>query len=168
MTSEVAVSLRPALAEDRFRIRRWLADPEIEQWWGNAASAEAEINLAMSSQAALCRIVEREGAGIGYAQAIEVGLWASDRPAELASGTWHIGYFLAAGQDRGGGLASAVLALLAEEVFATTLAMACSGVVSIKNEAGDRAYERAGFRWQRIWIDRLLGPSWLMLKERPA
>ena len=73
MTSEVAVSLRPALTEDRFRIRRWLADPEIEQWWGNAASAEAEINLAMSSQAALCRVVEREGAGIGYAQALEVG-----------------------------------------------------------------------------------------------
>jgi aminoglycoside 6'-N-acetyltransferase len=168
MTSEVAVSLRPALAEDRFRIRRWLADPEIEQWWGNAASAEAEINLAMSSQAALCRIVECEGAGIGYAQAIEVGLWATDRPAELAPGTWHIGYFLASGQDRGGDLASTVLALLAEEVFATTLAMACSGVVSIRNEAAARAYERAGFRWQRIWIDRLLGPSWLMLMERPA
>ena len=30
-----------------------------------------------------------------------------------------------------------------------------------------RAYEQAGFRWQRIWSDRLLGPSWLMLKERP-
>ena len=61
-----------------------------------------------------------------------------------------------------------MLALLAEEVFATTLAVACSGVVSIRNEAAARAYERAGFRWQRIWSDRLLGPSWLMLKERPT
>jgi RimJ/RimL family protein N-acetyltransferase len=167
MTNAVAVSLRPALAEDRFRIRRWLADPEIEQWWGTAASAEAEINLAMSSQSALCRMIERERTGIGYAQALEVGLWANDRPAELAPGTWHLGYFLASGQDRGGGLASAVLTLLAQEVFATTLAMACTGVVSIRNEAAARAFERAGFRWQRIWIDRLLGPSWLMLKERP-
>lgn len=168
MTERIAVSLRPALAEDRFRIRRWLAQPDIEAWWGNAASAEAEINLAMSSQAALCRIVESEGAPIGYAHALEIGLWADERPSGLAAGTWHIGYFLASGQHRGGDLGSAVLALLAQEVFATTLAVACSGVVSIRNEAAARAYERAGFRWQRIWSDRLLGPSWLMLKERPT
>lgn len=168
MTNEVAARLRPALAEDRFRIRRWLAEPGIEEWWGNAASAEAEINLAMSSEAALCRIVECEGGAIGYAHALEIGLWADERPTELASGTWHIGYFLASAQHRSGGLGSAVLALLAEEVFATTLAVGCSGVVSIRNEAAARAYERAGFRWRRIWNDRLLGPSWLMLKERPT
>jgi RimJ/RimL family protein N-acetyltransferase len=167
MTGETAVSLRPALAEDRFRIRRWLADPEIEAWWGNAASAEAEINLAMSSHAALCRIVESEGAPIGYAQAVEIGLWADERPSELAPGTWHIVHVLSSAQDRGPDLGSAVLALLAQEVFATTLAVACSGVVSIRNEAAARAYERAGFRWKQIWSDRLLGPSWLMLKERP-
>jgi aminoglycoside 6'-N-acetyltransferase len=168
MTNEVAVRLRPAVAEDRFRIRRWLAEPEIGAWWGNAASAEAEINLAMSSEAALCRIVDCEGLPAGYAHALEVGLWAQERPAALAPGTWHIGYFLASGQHRERGLGSAVLALLAEEVFATTLAVACSGVVSIRNEAAARAYERAGFHWQWIWSDRLLGPSWLMLKERPT
>jgi len=41
-------------------------------------------------------------------------------------------------------------------------------VVSVKTETTARAYERAGFRWRRIWNDRLLGPSWLMLRERPA
>jgi aminoglycoside 6'-N-acetyltransferase len=167
MMNKVAVSLRPVSAEDRFRIRRWLADPEIEAWWGNAASAEAEINLAMSSGAALCRIVECEGVPIGYAHALEIGLWADERPSELVAGTWHIGSFLASAQQRGGSAGSAVLGLLVEEVFATTLAVACAGVVSIRNEAAARAYERAGFRWRRIWSDRLLGPSWLMLKERP-
>ncbi len=61
-----------------------------------------------------------------------------------------------------------MLALLTEEVFATTLAVACSAVVSIRNEAAVRAYERAGFRWLRVLQDPLLGPSWLMLKERPG
>jgi RimJ/RimL family protein N-acetyltransferase len=167
MMNKVAVSLRPALAEDRFRIRRWLTEPGIEDWWSNAASAEAEINLGMCSQAAICRIVECEGTPIGYAHALEIGLWAEERPSELTPGTWHIGYFLTSAQPRDGSLGSAVLTLLAEEVFATTLAVACSGVVSIRNEAAARAYERAGFRWRRIWSDRLLGPSWLMLKERP-
>ena len=168
MTSGVAVSLRPALPEDRFRIRRWLADPEVEAWWGNAASAEAEMNVAMSSTASLCRIVESEAEPIGYAQALEIGLWGEERPAELAPGTWHISYFLNSPQHRGAGFGSAVVALLAAEVFSTTLAVACSGAVSIRNEAAVRAYERAGFRWQRIWSDPLLGPSWLMLKERPT
>ena len=52
-------------------------------------------------------------------------------------------------------------------MFATTLAVACSGLVSIRNEAAARAYERAGFRWLQVLQDPLLGPSWLMLKERP-
>ena len=45
------IRLRPATPEDRFLIRRWLADPEVQSWWGTAASAEAEITLAMASAA---------------------------------------------------------------------------------------------------------------------
>ena len=168
VTNEVAITLRPATPEDRFRIRGWLAEPGIQAWWGNAASAEAEINLAMASDTALCRIVEAGGAPIGYAQAIEIGLWGEARPDDVAPGTWDIDLFIASPEHRGRGLGAAALGLLTAEAFATTLAVACCGLVSIRNEAAVRAYERAGFRWRRIWHDPLLGPSWLMLKERPA
>jgi RimJ/RimL family protein N-acetyltransferase len=168
MTNEVAVSLRPTLLEDRFRIRRWLADPGIDAGWGNAASAEAEISLALASETALCRIVDSNRVAIGYAHGLEIGLWTAERPSDLAPGTWHVGYLLATGQHRDVATGAAVLHLLCAEVFAATLAVACSSVVSVKNEAAARAYERAGFRWRRIWHDRLLGPSWLMLKERPV
>ena len=160
------VTLRPATAEDRFRIRRWLAEPEVEAGWGNAASAEAEINLAMGSEAAICRIIECDGAPIGYAHALEIGLLGDERPAELPAGTWHVNVLIATRQRRDLSLESAALALLTAEVFSTTLAVACAALVSIRNEAAVRAYERAGFRWQRIAHDRLLGPSWLMRKER--
>ena len=168
MTKEVAVRLRPALPEDRFRIRRWLADPGIAASWGNAASAEAEISLALASETALCRIVEGDRTPIGYTHALEIGLWAAERPSDLPAGTWHIGYFLAVEDICHVRTGAAVLALLAAEVFATTLAVACSSVVSVKTEMAARAYERANFRWRRIWSDPLLGPSWLMLRERPA
>lgn len=168
MTNEVAVRLRPALPQDRFRVRRWLADPQIAAAWGNAASAEAEISLALASETALCRIVERAHTPIGYAHALEIGLWTEERPSDLPAGTWHIGYFLALGNDCHVRTGAAVLALLATEVFATTLAVACSSVVSVKAETAARAYERAGFRWRGIWEDPLLGPSWLMLRERPV
>ena len=162
------ISLHPATPEARFRIRRWLAEPEVAAGWGNAGSAEAEINLAMSSAAVLCRIIACEGVPIGYAHALEIGLWAEQRPEELAPGTWHVNFLVASMQHRCPGAESAALSLLAEEVFATTLAVACASIVSIRNEAAVRAYERAGFRWRRICYDPLLGPSWLMLKERPA
>jgi aminoglycoside 6'-N-acetyltransferase len=164
---EAALTLRPATPEDRFRIRRWLAEPEIAAWWGNAASAEAEINLAMSSEAALCRIIARGVEPVGYAHAVEIGLWGEARPEDVAPGTWDINLFIAPGEHRGRGLGAAALSLLTEEVFATTLAVACCGLVSIRNEGAVRAYERAGFRWRRIWHEPLLGPSWLMLRERP-
>ena len=166
MSEKIAI-LRPATPEDRFRIRRWLAEPEVQAGWGNAGSAEAEINLAMGSAAALCRIVECEGAAVGYAHALEIGLFGDERPVDLAPGTWHVNLLIAPPQHGNRGVESSALAALTGEVFATTLAVACAGVVSIRNEAAVRAYEGAGFRWRRIWDDRLLGPAWLMLKERP-
>ena len=162
------ICLRPATPEDRFLIRRWLSDPQVQSWWGTAASAEAEVTLALASAAALPRIIERDGIPIGYAHAIETGLWAKAPPEGVPAGAWDVNYFVASAEGDDAGIGSAVLALLTEEMFATTLAVACSGLVSIRNETAARAYERAGFRWLQVLQDPLLGPSWLMLKERPG
>ena len=166
--NNAAISLRPAAAEDRFRIRRWLAGPLTEACWGNAASAEAEINIAMGSDAALCRILECAGVPIGYAHALDVGLLHDGKPGDMAPWTWHVNLLVAPGVHPGGrNRESAALGLIVREVFATTLAVACAGLVSVRSEAAARAFERAGFRWKRICADRLLGPCWLMLLERP-
>jgi aminoglycoside 6'-N-acetyltransferase len=165
---EPDMHLRPAMPEDRFRIRRWLAEPGIAAWWGNAASAEAEIGLAMASDTGLCRIVMCGDAPIGYAHAVDVGVWGGERPPEIEAGTWDVDLFIASAEHRGRGLGAAALARLVDEVFATTLAVACCGLVSVRNEAAVRAYERAGFGWRRIWDDPLSGPCWLMLRNRPS
>jgi aminoglycoside 6'-N-acetyltransferase len=166
--NQPVLRLRPAADEDRFRIRRWLGQPHAEAQWGNAAAAEAEINLAIASSAALCRIIERDGIAIGYVHALDVGLLGGEPPAGLAPGTWQLSVLLASPADATPATMGTALALMAEEVFATTLAVACAGLVSIRGEAGVRAFERAGFRWQRILEDRLLGRAWLMLRERPC
>jgi RimJ/RimL family protein N-acetyltransferase len=164
--AQAGVRLRPATAQDRFRIRRWLGHPVIAAWWGSAASAEALITLAMASQAAVCRIIEAGGEAIGYAQAVDVGLLGDRQACDLAPATWTVDYFLAQAISNPA-LANAALELICQEVFATTLAVACSAIVPIKNEAGARAFETAGFRWQRIWHDAAAGPAWLMVKQRP-
>jgi aminoglycoside 6'-N-acetyltransferase len=167
MAAEAPVRLRPATLEDRFLIRRWLAEPEVRKRWGSAAGAEAGITLAMGTTAALPRIIECDGKPVGYAHAVEIGLWAQERPLELAAGTWDVDLFIAPAEHGEKNLGDAALALLTAEVFATTLAVACSATVSVRNEGAVRSYERAGFRWLRVWSDPFYGPCWLMLKERP-
>jgi RimJ/RimL family protein N-acetyltransferase len=163
---QIDVTLRPALAEDRFRMRRWLNDAEVQAWWGSAASAEAEITLAMASESSLCRVIETGGVPIGYGHAVEIGLWGQP-PEDLPVATWDIDLFIASTEHRQRGAARTALALLVEEVFATRLAVACCGIVSIRNEIAARTYEQAGFRWMRIWQDPIDGPCWVMLRERP-
>jgi Acetyltransferase (GNAT) domain len=159
-----AVRLRPATGEDGFLLRRWLSDPATQACSGNRASAEAEIALARLSETALRRIVTCEARPIGYALAMEPAAAAGAQAAEVPPGTWETQLWIAPSRA---GVLAAIPALLAAEVFATTLAIACSGLISIRQEMMVRAYERAGFRWRRIWHDPLFGPAWLMLKERP-
>lgn len=158
--------LRPATPEDRFRIRRWLSAPNADLGLGDRASAEAQITLAMSSAAALCRIIEQDADPIGYAQASEIGLWSEAWPRELPAGSWQVAVLLAAGPHQVECRPRAIAAIT-EEVFATTLAVACAAVIPVTCEPVVRAYETAGFRWLRIWHDPLLGAAWLMLKQRP-
>ena len=93
----------------------------------------------------VCRIVLFGEEPIGYAHAVDVGLWGGARPQEIEPGTWDVDLFIGSEQHRSRGLGGVALGRLVEEVFATTLAVACCGLVSIRNEAAVRAYERAGF-----------------------
>jgi RimJ/RimL family protein N-acetyltransferase len=163
-----SITLRSATPGDRFMVRRWLADPQIEAWWGSQASAEAEIALAMESPSALCRIIESAGQPIGYAHAVDAGLWGDVLPAQIPPGCWDIDIFIGAPSHRGQGVGSRAVELLAREVFATTLAVACCMVASVRNEAAIRAYEHAGFRWVSVWNDPASGPCWVLLKQRPG
>jgi aminoglycoside 6'-N-acetyltransferase len=165
---EAVISLRPATAHDRFLIRRWLMDPDVMHWWGTPASAEAEVALAMQSPSALCRIIECDGIPVGYAHAVDIGIWSSGLPPELPPGCWDIDIFIGSARHRSQGAGTRALELLTEEVFSTTLAIACCMFASIRNERAVRAYERAGFRWLRIWDDPDSGLSWVLVKDRPV
>ncbi len=169
MADSPSVRLRPATPRDRFLIRRLLAGSDARETWGDTSSVDAEITLAMESSAALTRMIECDGAIAGYAQAVDTGVLGERPPDGVPAGAWRVAYFLQAleGVDAISG-AAAALALLTDEVFATSLAVACTADVSIRTETAARAYERAGFRWLRVAHDPAVGPFWVMLKDRPV
>jgi aminoglycoside 6'-N-acetyltransferase len=162
-SGEPAVRLRAATGADRLRIRAWLAAPDAAASWPDRASAEAEITLALESDGALCRILEAGADAIGYAHAADARLWGAAAVPDPA--TFAIAYVLAPAADPDA--LGAALALLAGEVFATRLALACSAAVSVRQEVAVRGFEKAGFHWHRIAQDPRSGPAWLMLKRRP-
>ena len=159
--------MRPAQRQDWALIRSWLTDPGIQDWWGPLSSTEAEVNIALSSAHAICRIIEFDGEAVGYCHAIDATLWGDQLPEELEPGTWDLDIFVASERHRGRGIGQSALAALKDEVFSTTLAVAVCVFPSIRNERAVRAYEKAGFRWRRIWNDPHAGPSWFMVAERP-
>lgn len=161
------VSLRPVGAGDWPLIRGWVKRPDIERWWGSATAAEAEMRLVAEIGPAIARIVLVAGEPVGYAHAIDAGHWG-ELPDGMPPGTWDVDIFIAEPLHRGKGVGEMALNLLAEEVFATTLALSLSAFVSVANEAAVRAYERAGFEWARVWEDPIVGPSWMLLRQRPA
>lgn len=167
-TAVATITLRPARDADWVLIARWLAQPEIQRWWGNLASAESEVRMALETPSAIARVVMAGAEPIGYAHAIDASYWGSGLPDGMPPGTWDIDLFIASPSHRGRGAGEHALALLVDEVFTTTLAPALSVFVSVRNEAAVRAYERSGFEWARVWDDPVVGPSWMMLRWRPA
>ncbi len=168
ITAEPAgtVRLAPVTRDDRDRIRRWLASGAIRAWWGPAGAVEAEIAIALDSPSAICRMIEVDGAAIGYAHAFDSGLLATaDRPA-VEPGLWQCAFLVGSEAHRGRGLGAAALDRLASEVLSTTLALGCEIRVPVRNERAIREIEGVGFRWHRVEPDDVLGPVWLMRRDR--
>ena len=162
--------LAPVQDRDMGRLRSWLDLSAVHAWWGSRNRAEAEISVALASPSAICRIMSLCGEPIGYAHAVDAALLRGDAHsrATVESGTWECAAFIGSEFQRGRGLGGLALGLLADEVFSTTLSIACSLRVPVTKEHAVRAIEAAGFRWVHVENDPVLGHVWLMRRDRPT
>jgi RimJ/RimL family protein N-acetyltransferase len=161
----VTVTVRPFLPADRFVLNRWLGEPDVIAWFGSRGAADAEIALAQSSPSSLIRIILFEGAPIGYAQAFDIGLSGFEHVA-IPSGSYDADVFIGSTAHRGLGYGATALRLLTDEVFASTFTVSVAITVPLRNEAAVRRIERAGFTWQAVVHDALLGPLWILRRDR--
>ena len=166
MTDSAIVDLRPTDIAGRDLVARWLRQPAVAEWWGGTAVGEARMRLAMTSDAAICRMVTLGGTPIGYGQGMDAAAGGAPS-ADLPPGSWECDLFIGEEAHRGKGVWSVAMDQLAGEVLSTTLALSCAVVVPIRNERVARAAERIGFRWTRIVAAPRGGPSWVMLRDRP-
>ena len=133
----------------------------MQAWRGNAASAEAEITLALDSAAALPRIIERGGQPIGYAHAVEIGQWSEPPPAGCL-GTVETEYFLSA--IAGDRACEAVLAALSDECLRRRWRWRARP--PSHQDERQRVLRACRLSVVAPGAGPLLGLCWLMLKER--
>ena len=167
-TSVTDVRLEAVSDADWPRIRAWLDDPGVIEWWGPPSQTEGAVIAAMRHKGSLVRMIHVDGAPVGYAHAVDATIWGAMLPDDLPTGTYDIDLFIGEPAARGLGVGVEALVLLRQEVFASTLAVAVSVFPPVSNERAVRAYEKAGFAWQSIWNDPRTGPSWFMIAGRES
>jgi aminoglycoside 6'-N-acetyltransferase len=160
LSAATTVTLRPVADGDRFRLRRWLSEPHVIQWWGSKSAAETAVALATQSETAIVRMINLDDDAVGYAHALDLP------DPSLPPATWQADVFIGAEAHRGKGHGATGLALLRDELFRTTLAAGLAVRLAIANESAVRAIEKHGFHWLTVVRDPALGPCWQMVARR--
>ena len=145
-------------------LERWLSEPHVARWWGEAAEELAGIEEAMTSPETRPMIVEFDGRPIAYLQSYDPHLEEGHPYQDQPKGTMGMDISIGVPDLVGKGHGSAIIRRYAEELFA-------EGAVRIVidphpgNAAAIRAYEKAGFRYLDTRTS-IYGPAHFMVLDR--
>jgi aminoglycoside 6'-N-acetyltransferase len=158
-------AFRPVSAADLPLVRRWLAAPEVVQWWGDSDAQFELISGDLDHPAMDQFIVANDGRPFGYLQCYDPTAWPDNGFGPQPPGTRGIDQFIGEPDmiDRGHG--SAFIRMFIDGL----LAAAAPRVVTDPdptNARAIRAYEKAGFRRDRL-VDTPDGRALLMVRDAP-
>lgn len=157
------VSLLPFDQEkDGALLEKWLAAPHVRRWWGDPEKIRQEMADPPSSGGEA--LIGVDAKPIGYIrwqvptarELIEAGL--NDLPAR----TMDIDIAIGEMNYLGRGIAAQALRILVDqlrEAGTTPLIIMCT---SIENHHAIRAFEKAGFKRNRVFNDPEYGKMWLL------
>ena len=154
---------RPMTAADLPLVKRWLAEPHVVQWWGDAREQFELVSGDLEVEAMDQFIVATDDRPFGYIQCYDLEAWPDNGFGDHPRGTRAIDQFIGepAMVDRGHG--SAFIRTFIDRLLA-------SGVPRVitdpdpANARAIRAYEKAGFRRDRL-VDTLDGEALLMVRN---
>lgn len=137
---------RDVVREDFPLLAKWLAEPHIAKWWGEADEELESIAESMTSIETRPMIVELEGRPIAYLQYYDPHLEEGHPYQDQPKGTLGIDISIGPPDLVGIGHGSAIIRQFVADLFA-------GGAKRIvidpdpENLAAIRAYEKAGFRF---------------------
>lgn len=159
---------RPLVPADRPLFERWLAEPHIGGWWGDAASEWAEIlrDWAEGNTGTDMRIVEHQGHPFAYVQDYEVHFYDMPHYAHLPRGARAMDAFLGDPAFLGRGHGAGFLRARARQLLAAGAPLVAVDP-SPDNAPAIAAYLRAGFSGTQIVNGETGAPVRLMTMAGP-
>ncbi len=154
---------RPMSALDLPLVRRWLAVPEVAQWWGNADEQFALISGDLGHPAMDQFIVAHDGGPFAYLQCYDPAAWPDNGFGPQPPGTRGIDQFIGEPVMIGCGHGSALIRLFIDRLLVDGLPRVVTDP-DPANTRAIRAYERAGFRRDRL-VSTPDGRALLMVRD---
>lgn len=156
--------LRPLTTQaDRHLLERWARRPHIVQWWGPPEESLAELRRAPRQGGEALIVAGERPVGYLRWQVPEREHLENAGLGDLAEGVVDIDIGIGEPDWLGRGIGSQALALLVERLrkeLDPPMYMMCT---SVRNARAQRAFQRAGFRRERMFDDPVFGPMWLFL-----
>ncbi|WP_291868915.1 GNAT family N-acetyltransferase [Bradyrhizobium sp.] len=154
---------RPMKTADLPLVRRWLAEPHVVQWWGDAHEQFELVSGDLSVEAMDQFIVATDDRPFGYIQCYDLEAWPDSGLGDHPKGSRGIDQFIGEPDmvDRGHG--SAFIRTFIDRL----LAAGAPRVITDPDPANARAiraYEKAGFRRDRL-VDTSDGTALLMVRN---
>jgi aminoglycoside 6'-N-acetyltransferase len=144
-------------------IRRWLEVAHVSQWWGDADEQFALISGDLGHPAMHQYIVSKDDRPFAYLQSYDPDAWPVEALGEQPDGTRGIDQFIGETDmlDRGHG--SAFISRFIERLLAEGTPRVLTDP-DPKNARAIRAYEKAGFRADRL-VDTPDGRALVMVRD---
>ncbi|MGH6727511.1 MAG: GNAT family N-acetyltransferase [Pseudolabrys sp.] len=144
-----AYQFRPMTTADLPMVKQWLATPAVVQWWGNTDEQFELVSGDLKVEGVDQFIVAAGERPFGYIQCYDPGLWPENGFGEQPPGTRGIDQFIGKPDMIGCGHGSAFVRQFVEARLADGAPHVITDPVP-DNARAIRAYEKAGFRRQRL------------------
>ena len=154
---------RPMTAADLPLVKRWLAEPHVVQWWGDANEQFELVSGDLEVEAMDQFIVATDDRPFGYIQCYDPDVWPDNGLGDHPRGTRGIDQFIGelAMVDRGHG--SAFIRAFIDRLLAAGTPRVITDP-DPANARAIRAYEKAGLRRDRL-VDTPDGEALLMVRN---
>jgi aminoglycoside 6'-N-acetyltransferase len=158
-----AYTFRAMTANDLPMIRDWLLQPHVSMWWGDPDEQFALISSDLDHPAMNQFVVTLDGRAFAYLQCYEPAVWPEGGLGVLPPGARGIDQFIGDPPMIERGHGSAFIRAFADDLLE-------SGAPQIvtdpdpHNLRAIRAYEKAGFRRQRL-VETCDGPALFMVRD---
>jgi aminoglycoside 6'-N-acetyltransferase len=155
-------AFRPLTADDLPIVQQWLGKPHVAEWWGDPAEQYALVRDDMSHPDMKQFIVEHERQAFAYLQCYAPNAWDHGLGVSPA-GARGIDQFIGAEEMIGRGHGTAFIRAFVEDLLEAGVPQVLTDP-SPANGRAIRAYEKAGFRQQRV-VDTPDGVAVLMVRH---